>query len=209
MPAIIKYLIMGSFLGLTAGISPGPLITLVIAQTLKHGKKEGIKIAVSPLFTDLPIITFTLLIFTRLAQSGTLLGIIAFLGGIFVAYLGFETIQTKGILLNKQNANSRSLRKGITANFLSPYPYLFWMTIGSPLLLQAYSISLIAVISFLLSFYTLMVGSKILVALLVSKSQTLIGNKYYIFIMRLLGLILFFFAAKFIYDGIQILQILK
>jgi threonine/homoserine/homoserine lactone efflux protein len=42
--------------GLSAGLSPGPLMTLVIAETLKRGIPAGIRIAVAPLITDLPII---------------------------------------------------------------------------------------------------------------------------------------------------------
>ena len=49
-------LITGIILGLMAGISPGPLLALVISETLKHGKKEGIKIALTPFITDLPAI---------------------------------------------------------------------------------------------------------------------------------------------------------
>ena len=55
----IAFLTMGAFLGLTAGLSPGPLLTLVITETLKHSRAAGIKIAVAPLITDVPIIIFT------------------------------------------------------------------------------------------------------------------------------------------------------
>ena len=53
---ILKFASLGGFLGLTAGISPGPLLTIVISETLKHGRKEGFKVAVSPLFTDVLIV---------------------------------------------------------------------------------------------------------------------------------------------------------
>ena len=46
----------GLVYGLSAGFSPGPLMALVISQTLKHGIREGAKVAVAPLITDLPII---------------------------------------------------------------------------------------------------------------------------------------------------------
>ncbi len=40
-----EFLISGIILGLAAGTSPGPLLALVFSETLKYGKKEGIKIA--------------------------------------------------------------------------------------------------------------------------------------------------------------------
>jgi threonine/homoserine/homoserine lactone efflux protein len=45
---LIEFLVLGSFLGLAAGTSPGPLLAVTISETLQHGKWEGIKVAVSP-----------------------------------------------------------------------------------------------------------------------------------------------------------------
>ena len=39
----------GMLLGFSAGLSPGPMLTLVLAQTLRHGSREGCKIALTPL----------------------------------------------------------------------------------------------------------------------------------------------------------------
>ncbi len=51
----IEYLILtGTVLGITAGISPGPLLMLVISQTIRFGHREGIKVSLTPLITDAP-----------------------------------------------------------------------------------------------------------------------------------------------------------
>ena len=60
MTDAINYVIMGLTLGLAAGISPGPLLTLVITRPLQHNKTEGIKIALAPLFTDAPIVIISI-----------------------------------------------------------------------------------------------------------------------------------------------------
>ncbi|MCX6259219.1 MAG: LysE family transporter, partial [Bacteroidia bacterium] len=124
----VAFLTMGAVFGLTAGISPGPLLTLVITETLRHNRKEGIKIAITPLITDLPIILVAYFIFSGISQSNFLLSLISFLGGIYFAYLGYETITAKGLDLEEQKKKPQSLKKGITANFLNPNPYVFWLT---------------------------------------------------------------------------------
>ncbi|MGD0905110.1 MAG: hypothetical protein ABR924_19595 [Terracidiphilus sp.] len=48
-------LVSGVLLGLFCGLAPGPLLALVLAQTLRHGAREGRKIALSPLVTDAPV----------------------------------------------------------------------------------------------------------------------------------------------------------
>ena len=54
-------LMSGMLLGLSAGLSPGPMLTLVVSQTLRHGIQEGVKVAFAPLLTDTPIVIACLL----------------------------------------------------------------------------------------------------------------------------------------------------
>ena len=64
----MEFLFIGLLLGLSSGISPGPLLTLVIAETLRYGLGAGIRVAITPFITDLPIILLTL--WDRTADHG-------------------------------------------------------------------------------------------------------------------------------------------
>ena len=203
----LHFLTLGSVLGLTAGISPGPLLTLVLTQTIKHNRAEGIKVAISPLITDLPIVIITLLIFNKLAQFDIVLAIISFVGGLFLAYLGWESIKSKGLNLDLQSTDSESLKKGVIANFLNPSPYVFWATIGAPYIFKAFGISLATAILFLTSFYVIMIGSKVIIALIVARTKVFIDQKLYLAIMRFLGIVLLAFSILFFYDGISYLKL--
>jgi threonine/homoserine/homoserine lactone efflux protein len=200
------YLAMGAFFGLTAGISPGPLLTLVITETLKHDRKAGIKVAIAPLITDLPIILAISFIFSGLSQNNMLLGLISILGGIFFTFLGYETVKTRELYSGKQDENQGSLKKGIAANFLNPNPYIFWLTAGIPTAYKAYETGLITAIMYFIMFYLFLTGSKIFVAFLVEKSKLFLKNRAYRLIMQILGVALFLFAAMFFYDGFKMLK---
>lgn len=202
---ILKFASLGGFLGLTVGISPGPLLTLVVSETLKHGRKEGFKVAISPLFTDVLIVLASVFIFKSLSQSHSMLGFISLLGGLFIAYLGWETMSTKE-LGTGQSVSANSLRKGILANLLNPHPYIFWITVGAPLAIKAYQTSIFAITCYFIAFYFCLTGSKILIAHLVSKSKTFISNSIYIWIMRFLGVCLFVFSGFFISEAIKYLK---
>jgi hypothetical protein len=70
------------------------------------------------------------------------------------------------------------------------------------------ALGLPAAISFVLSFYVLLVGSKAVLAIFVGKSRSfLLGNKY-IFTMRLLGLVLIILAGFLFRDGLHLLGLL-
>lgn len=200
-----QFISAGVLLGLTSGLSPGPLLTLVLTQTIRHNRAEGIKVALSPLITDFPIILITVLILGRLAQFEIFLAIISFIGAIFLAYLGVESLRTREPNFDVKDSKSGSLKKGIIANLLNPSPYLFWATVGTPLMFKAYKTDLLTSILFMISFYVFLIGSKIVVAFLVDRSKQFINQRIYLVLMRILGIALLIFSLIFLYDGIKYL----
>jgi threonine/homoserine/homoserine lactone efflux protein len=109
----INFLLPGIILGLTAGLSPGPLLTLVISETLVYGWKNGIKVSLAPLFTDIPIIITTFIVFSYLKSSDIILAFISIAGGIFLIYLGFENLKINIGKFNTKGTNTHSLRKAL------------------------------------------------------------------------------------------------
>ena len=205
MTESISFLISGIIFGLVAGISPGPLLALVISETLRHGKKEGILIAIAPLVTDLPIVFVSVLILAKLSHSHIILGIISITGALFIGYLAYESITVKTTSMHIKSINPRSLRKAVITNFLSPHPYLFWIAVGAPMVLKAYKTNLLSAIFFVSGFYFLLVGSKIITALLIDKSKDILRSSGYLFMIRALGFILLVIAGLFIRDGLKLL----
>ena len=75
--------------------------------------------------------------------------------------MAYESFKTRGLTENVEVEEPKSFRKGATVNFLNPSPYLFWITIGGPIIINAYAESVLSPILFLIGFYALLVGSKI------------------------------------------------
>jgi threonine/homoserine/homoserine lactone efflux protein len=200
---LLEYISSGIVLGLIAGISPGPLLTMVIGETIKHGKQEGIKMAIIPLITDLPIVILSLFILSRLAGYETVIGIIAILGGFFLLYLAYENLVYKPAEKLKVHSEKKNILKGIAANFLSPHPYIFWILIGGTILLKALKQSPVSAFIFLSVFYLCLVGSKIVVALLTHRFSAVLKTRGYIYTIRILGVLLFLFAVYFFYEGVN------
>ena len=206
---MIHFLTIGTLLGLSAGFTPGPLLTLVISETLQHDIKSGVKVALAPIITDLPIIILTLFVLSKLTSFHNILGVISLAGGFFILFMSYESIRTKGVELNFRKVEPRSLIKGVLANALSPNPYLFWFTVGAPIMAKAISLNISAFLVFIISFYTFLVGSKIVLAILVGKSKSFLCGNVYIYTMRFLGLVLGVLAIALFYNGIELLGIIK
>jgi threonine/homoserine/homoserine lactone efflux protein len=188
--------------GLSAGFSPGPLMTLVITETLKGGASAGLRIAVAPLITDAPIIAGSLLLLAAFAHAMTFIGVVALLGGLFIARMGYANITFAGVDSDNDALRAPPLRTGIIANLLNPHPYLFWMTVGSPLILNAGRLGTGSIVLFLTAFYGCLVGSKMLVAVAVGRSRRFLRSRAYIWIIRALGVLLLVFAGLFFREGV-------
>jgi len=208
MLGLIEYLAMGAFLGLAAGTSPGPLLAVTISETLQHGKWEGIKVAVSPLITDLPIILAVLFVLSHLTSSDFFVGIIAFFGASYLIYSGIESLKIKKDSIELNSGKKDALKKGVIVNFGNPHPYVFWLSIGGPIIFKSLSVHIWATILFITGFYLLLVGSKVIVALIVEKSKCFINSKYYFSIIRTLGIAQILFGLTFIKVGLDSLNLI-
>ncbi len=172
--------LLGLSLGLAAGISPGPLLSLVMRTSLERGFWAGVRVALSPLLTDAPIIALCLMIVNALPTSfAALLGLI---GGAFVIYLGIEGIKTAGHASLEQPEpvkQSQDFLRGALVNILSPHPWLFWLGIGAPTLHNAYQMGAIHAVGFLFGFFSLLIGMKIGLAFLISSGKRFLTPKSY------------------------------
>jgi threonine/homoserine/homoserine lactone efflux protein len=188
--------------GLSAGLSPGPLMTLVIAETLKQGTPAGIRIAVAPLITDPPIIAACLMVLATFAHATIFVGVVALLGGLFIAWMGVANIRFTGVDTDTDALHPSQLRTGVIANLLNPHPYLFLLTVGGPLIQKAGRSGLLSAALFLTLFYGFLVGSKILVAMAVGRSRRFLQSHAYRWIIRSLGILLVLFAWVFFREGL-------
>jgi len=190
--------------GLSGGLSPGPLLALVVAQTLAHGRRAGIAVAAAPLVTDAPIIVASIFLLGRIEDSEPALGLISLAGGALLATWGVAGLRSgrPDIASDPVSASAwGSLWKGVAVNILNPSPYLFWLTIGAPLLVQAWAWRWVGVTACLLVFYLGLVGSKAVLAVLVARSRDVLGGAGYLWANRAVSLVLLGYAVIFIRSG--------
>jgi len=98
----------------------------------------------APLLTDLPIILLSVLLLGRLPPH--VLRWVGLVGGLVLIWLGVEGIRAarKAQLPTddgRASDPSRDLWRGAAVNALNPNPYLFWGTVGGPVLLACPGLS--------------------------------------------------------------------
>ena len=206
---MLEYLATGVVLGLAAGFAPGPLLALVLAQSIRFGTREGLRVAAAPLITDVPIVILaTALVVVAAETAGGLLGAISLAGAAFVTYLGIESLRATGVQAGRPDEAPRSWARGALVNALSPHPYIFWVTVGAPVLIRAWTDGPLAAAAFLAGFYACLVGAKMLVALIAGRSGGRLRGRGYRTVMVSLGVLLLFFALRLVAEGLRLLGVL-
>ena len=199
-----SYLGLGLSMGLSAGISPGPLLTLVITASLRSGLAGGLRVAFAPLITDVPIIILSVLLIDRLPPE--VLRWVGTLGGLVVIWLGVEALRSarKATLPDGTGESAdpkRELWRGAAVNALNPHPYLFWATVGGPALVNGWRVSPWHALAFLLPFYFLLIGSKIVIAWLVSSQASALSLTWYRRVLAGCGLLLLVMGGLLIWQA--------
>jgi threonine/homoserine/homoserine lactone efflux protein len=202
---MFEALATGMLFGLSAGLAPGPLLALVISQTLRHGPGQGVRVAMAPLITDVPIVVVSVLLVGVVAGSSGPLAVISLGGAAFVSWLAWETwrAQPPGEVASGTTAPApRSWTRGAAVNTLSPHPWLFWIAVGAPTVLAAYATAgLPAATAFMAGFYACLVGSKVVIALAVGRARGRVAGRGYRWTMRILAVLLVAFAVGLVREA--------
>jgi threonine/homoserine/homoserine lactone efflux protein len=201
----VHALVLGLTLGLGAGLAPGPLMAVVIRATLEGGFAAGARVACGPLVTDLPIVVFAVLLAAELPDAA--LGALGIAGGLFVLYLGVEALRDLPAPLEAAAGApgpapaAGALRRGALVNLLSPHPWVFWITVGAPILGDAGPVGAIA---FLVPFYLLLIGAKVVLAAgLGAGRERLVRGRGYTLALRAAGALMLVAGVLLIVEGIR------
>ena len=140
-------------IGFSVASLPGPTIILIATETLRKGAKAGLQTMLAPLLLD-ALVMLPLGLFVHASFfSGRGSLILGLLGAAFLLWLGAQSIRA-GIrekdkvgrqkdemdfsfilhpssFLPSTDKEIPSFWKGILTHLTSPYPYLYWGTVGS------------------------------------------------------------------------------
>ncbi len=197
-------LVTGLIFGLNAGITPGPLLTLVITESLRGGWPAGFRVSLAPLITDSVIISLALLVMAPMPPWG--LSIVSIIGGLVIIWMGWEAARTAPPAAAEVAAtrSGTAFWKGVGTNLLNPHAYLFWLTAGGPVVKGAVTqFGWTGPVAFMAAFFTLLIGSKMVIALGVSRGRRFLQGAAYRWALGLSGLALALFGLWRVYEGIR------
>lgn len=191
----------GIALGIIEGIKPGPLLTMVIRESLSKGLKAGMWTAAAPIFTDGPMIIASLLLAGWMATQPPVLFSISLMGALFLTKMGLECFSLEPPNPDTDADASGSFKRGVMTNLLNPNVYMFWFLIGGPLMASAAEQEPLAPILYAFCFLITIILVKASIAWLFVGGGTWLSPRKYRIAMAICGLAMLGFAVSFAYQA--------
>lgn len=187
----MEAIVMGAVLGLIAGLIPGAFSTVVATTALQRGMVPGLKVALIPLATELPVMLAAVFILTQLPEAT--FRWVGIAGGILLLFMAWKVMrearQSDPISAGAQSHGGHFLRVALFG-LLSPGPWVFWFFVGAPLLLTRWRLGVGHGLAFLAAFMGFFIGVMLLLAWGVASGRRLLSLTWYRRSLRGAGVLL-------------------
>jgi threonine/homoserine/homoserine lactone efflux protein len=204
---VLTFFVLGAGIGFVAGVSPGPVLTLVVTETLRGGWLRGAAVAAGPLLADGPVIAVAVGVLTQVPVG--FVPAISLIGGVFLLYVACTAAinAQRAVMPREQRLSARSgLVSGLLARALSPNPYLFWFLVGAPTLVQAAQGGWLWAAAFVGGYYLAIVGSNVGLALALHRWMGLLSDRAYRGLVLFSTLILAVYGLVLVGRGVEAAQ---
>jgi threonine/homoserine/homoserine lactone efflux protein len=199
----------GSFtLALSGALMPGPLLTVTISESVRHGFKVGPLLMTGHALLELMLVVAIILGLGPYLKLPPVMGTIALLGGLLLIYLGVDMVRAQVRLALDQEPGEvhatymrHPILVGVLASIANPYWTLWWVTIGLGYLLAVRNLGLPGLTAFFLGHITADYAWYSLISFGVSRGKTLLSDNSYRHMIRTCGLVLLCFGVWFLYSA--------
>ena len=206
---VLSLSVAGVALGVIEGIKPGPLLTMVIRETLSGGLRAGVWTAAAPIFTDGPLIIVSLLAASWISTRPSILIVISILGAAYLLKMGLECFSIEPPSSDLAEVDvSDSFKRGILTNLLNPNVYIFWFLIGGPLMASVADEEPLAPVAYAVTFLVSIIIVKSIIALAFDRTRGNLSRRSYSIMLSLCGVAMIFFAIGFTYQAYDLYQAL-
>jgi threonine/homoserine/homoserine lactone efflux protein len=195
----------------SGALAPGPLSFGILMQGSKEGARSGFSCAIGHTLVEFPLVLALSFGLLAAASQPVIKSVIGLVGGI--GLIGFGILQVYQTVKIKSNLTSNtrtgrlpasSLFLGFALTGLNPYFILWWLTIGSALIVQALAFAaIIGVLIMYASHVWMDYAFLTALAYFAKKGKSIVGSKYYKAVLIAFGLILVYFGLSFTIDALR------
>lgn len=201
---LFEFIITVVLVTASGALAPGPLFFATISHGTKSGIRSGLIFSISHTVVEFSLIIFLALGLITIASEPIVRLLIGISGGSVLILFG--AIQIKKIITNKteednrlNGSNHRLFFIGLAFTGFNPYFILWWLTVGTQLILIALEFGALLGVLFMYICHVWMDYVWLIsISYFAKKGLDVIGLKWYRPIMILFGVILIYFGFNFL-----------
>jgi threonine/homoserine/homoserine lactone efflux protein len=195
----IQVFLLAFALGLTGALAPGPTFVATVNASISGGWTTGPKVTLGHMLAELAL--FILIVFGLAAVALPYTPVITVIGGIALVIFGALT------LIGSRNVSIQNTPSGIVTNpyltglvtsLANPYFWLWWLSIGSAMVIAGLEGGLVLAGIFLVGHWGADLGWYTLVSYGISRGTVFLSDRTYQIIMVLCGIFLVLFGAYYL-----------
>lgn len=194
----------------SGALAPGPLFFGLLMHGSKDGARAGFSAAVGHMLVEFPLVLALALGLIVTASQPAIKYVIGLVGG--AGLIGFGVVQIYDTIKSKPEFGNapkpgriphNSLVLGLALTGLNPYFILWWLTVGSVIIVQALAFAAMAGILIMYASHVWMDYAYLtMIAHLGKNGRRVIGSRYYKLLLIAFGIILIYFGSTFILNAI-------
>jgi threonine/homoserine/homoserine lactone efflux protein len=192
----------------SGALAPGPLFFQTITQGAKTGARSGLIFSIAHSVVEFSLILLLAFGLLAVKNEPVIRTGIGITGGIVLIFFGvyqlFSILRKKPLEQHQEVPTHRLFFLGIVFSALNPYFILWWLTVGSNLILLALELAALAGVVFMFLCHVWMdYVWLIAVSYFAKKGVNALGSKWYKALIGVFGIILLYFGITFLQDALQ------
>ncbi|MBU1672530.1 MAG: LysE family translocator [Actinobacteria bacterium] len=208
MGALIGIFFSSLGIGLSGALMPGPMLSVTIAEAYKKGFWAGPLIVLGHAIPEFVLMVLFSLGLNRFIKDDTVQGVIGIVGGVFLGFLAVKIFieARRGITVDltaKQEIGWGPVVAGTWTSISNPGWIIWWATIGAKYILISLEHGIVGLAFFFVGHELADLLWYSLVSFLVSRGRGRISDRVYHGLLYGCSVMVLFFAAFFIYNGIR------
>ena len=199
MHEMLEMLIMAFTIGLTGALAPGPTLVATVNSSLKDGWKAGPKIAAGHALVE--SVLFLLIVGGLALAMQQYSQYFAILGGMALIAFGILTVmdsKSATMASSQVQAVGNPYLAGVITSAANPYFWIWWLSIGSALVIDGLRGGLILAGLFMIGHWCADFGWYTLISTSLGKGRTILSEANYHRILAICGSFLILFGLYFL-----------
>jgi threonine/homoserine/homoserine lactone efflux protein len=195
----IQVFLLAFALGLTGALAPGPTFVATVNASISGGWTTGPKVMLGHMLAELAL--FILIVFGLAAVALPYTPVITVIGGIALVIFGALTLggsRNVSIQNTPSGIVTNPYLTGLVTSLANPYFWLWWLSIGSAMVIAGLEGGLVLAGIFLVGHWCADLGWYTLVSYGISRGTVFLSDRTYQIIMALCGIFLVLFGAYYL-----------